>query len=163
MILSEEKILFCLFQPTWCYRLTTSVQTHCSIWFSLSPVKPQSDGKTGCSFFLHSPKCYTSKASLQGNSWSLLHLLYFTLSRRRSAHFLIKIEHHGVKGWRHVFGVYTHGSETWSPVRVEFIAALWNLVVYRRALLSLAHIFNDDAQLKRRGQRWVTSPQKHSN
>lgn len=59
VILSEEKILFCLFQTTWCCMLTRSVHTHSSIWFSLSLGEPQSGYKRGCSFLLHSPKCYT--------------------------------------------------------------------------------------------------------
>lgn len=161
MILSKEKILFCLFQTTWHYTLTRSVQTHSSTWLSLSLVKPQLDDKTGCSFFLPSPKCYPWKASLQGISGSLLQLPCFALGRRGCAHLLVKVEHHGVKRWRHVFGVDAHGSETRSPVGVELVAALCDLVVYGGGLLSLAHIFNDHAQLKRKGQRWVTSSQKH--
>lgn len=102
---------------------------------------------------LHSPKCCASKASLQGISWSLLQLPCFALSRRSGAQGFIKIEQRGVKGWRHIFGVDAYGRETRPPVGVEVVAALGNLVVDRAALLPLAHVFNDDAQLKRKGQR----------
>lgn len=100
------------------------------------------------------------RTPLQGVSWGLLELPCFALSRRSSAQLLIEVEHHGVEGWWHIFGVYAHGSETWPLVRVELVAALGNLLIDGGALLPLAHVFNDDAQLKRKGQRLVTSSQK---
>lgn len=111
-----------------------------------------------CSFLVSHLKCNSSEVTLQGIYFSLLHLPQFLFSRRSTAQFFIKVEHIRVKWWRHIFGIYSHGSETWSPVSIGVAAAVWNIIIYRCGLLSSAHVLNHNAQLRRKeeGQTWVT-------